>query len=176
MCIRRSVGFTLIELIVFIVIVSVGLAGVLLIFNTVTRGSADPVRAKQALAVAEGLMDEVLEKNYCDPDTESFPPPGTTAASTCGANTVESNRNLYDSTVDFDGYNPSGGGVRDVNGSSITALSTYSTSVTAPASSSAFVAGGVMIPASDYRIVTVRVTDAVTGQRYDLTAYKFNND
>ena len=46
---RSASGFTLIELIIFIVIISVGLAGVLLIFDTVTRHSADPIRAKQAL-------------------------------------------------------------------------------------------------------------------------------
>ncbi len=66
--IRRQRGVTLIELIVFIVIVSVGLAGVLASLNVSVRGSADPLQPKQALAIAEGLLEEVLLKNYTDPN------------------------------------------------------------------------------------------------------------
>ena len=171
---RENGGFTLIELIVFIVIVSVGLAGVLLIFDTVTRGSADPVRAKQALAVAEGLMDEILTKSFCDPDTEAFPVSGTVAPATCGAHTTEASRISYDDTDDYNAY--PAGSVRDISNASITALSTYTASQTVATPPSNFVFGGVTITPTNYRIVTVSVTDTVTGQRYDLTAYKFNND
>lgn len=67
---RRQRGVTLIELIVFIVIVSVGLAGILSVLNLTTRHSADPMIRKQMLAVAEGLMDEVAAQpvTWCDPD------------------------------------------------------------------------------------------------------------
>ena len=67
---RRQRGVTLIELIVFIVIVSVGLAGILSVLNLTTRHSADPMIRKQMLAIAEGLMDEVAAQpvTWCDPD------------------------------------------------------------------------------------------------------------
>jgi MSHA pilin protein MshD len=67
---RHQRGFTLIELIVFIVIVSAALAGVLTILNQTTRSSADPMIRKQALAVAEALLEEVMAKpfTWCDPD------------------------------------------------------------------------------------------------------------
>jgi MSHA pilin protein MshD len=68
---------TLIELIVFIVIVSVGLAGVLAALNVAVKGSADPLQPKQALAIAEGLMEAVLLKPYNTATT-----PGTCPA-TC---------------------------------------------------------------------------------------------
>lgn len=55
---------TLIELIVFIVIVSVGLAGVLASLNVSVKGSADPLQPKQALTIAEGQMEAVLLKPY----------------------------------------------------------------------------------------------------------------
>jgi len=67
---RRGCGFTLVELIVFIGIVSVGLAGILGVMNFTTRASADPLVQKQALAIAEAYLEEVLAMpfTYCDPD------------------------------------------------------------------------------------------------------------
>src|SRR5262245_2000641 len=66
----RSRGVTLVELIVFMVIVGVALAGIFAAFNTMTRSSADPQVRKQVLAIAESLMEEValMPFTYCDPD------------------------------------------------------------------------------------------------------------
>lgn len=64
-------GFTLVELVIFIVIVSVGVAGILLVMNTVVTSSADPMVRKQALALAESILEEVLQKEYADPDGTS---------------------------------------------------------------------------------------------------------
>lgn len=57
-------GSTLIELIMFIVIVSVALAGILLVMNTTTKGSADPLLRKQALAAAYSLLEEVELQDF----------------------------------------------------------------------------------------------------------------
>src|SRR5213595_3513007 len=69
---RRQRGVTLIELVLFIVIISVALLGILQVMNLTTRGSADPLRRKQALMLAEGLLEEVqLAKfTYCDPSSD----------------------------------------------------------------------------------------------------------
>jgi MSHA pilin protein MshD len=66
---RRSRGFSLIELIVFIVVVGVGLAGVLAVLNFTVRNSADPMLRKNMLSIAETLMEEVQLQpfTYCDP-------------------------------------------------------------------------------------------------------------
>src|SRR6187455_283650 len=66
----RSRGVTLVELIVFIVIVGVAMAGLFAAFNTITAASADPQVRKQVLAIAESLMDEValMPFTFCDPD------------------------------------------------------------------------------------------------------------
>jgi len=66
---KRQRGVTLIELVIFIVIVGIGLAGILQMLNLSTRMSADPVRRKQALLMAEGLLEEVelARFTYCDP-------------------------------------------------------------------------------------------------------------
>lgn len=61
-------GFTLIELIVFMVVVSAGLAGILTVMNTVVKSSADPMVRKQAIALADSILEEIVLKAYADPD------------------------------------------------------------------------------------------------------------
>ncbi|WP_020652174.1 type II secretion system protein [Massilia niastensis] len=65
----RERGLTLIELILFIMIVGVALAGILGVLSLTTKHSADPLRRKQALMIAEGLLEEVqlARFSYCDP-------------------------------------------------------------------------------------------------------------
>ena len=63
-CARPQRGLTLVELIIFIVSVLVGLAGVLSVLDVTVRGSADPVVRKQALALAEAMLEEVLAKSF----------------------------------------------------------------------------------------------------------------
>jgi len=70
-CVRaraRQRGLTLIELVLFIMIVGVALAAIVGVMNFTTRHSADPVRRKQALMLAEALLEEVeLAKfTFCD--------------------------------------------------------------------------------------------------------------
>jgi MSHA pilin protein MshD len=84
----RQRGFTLIELIIFIVVVSVGLAGILVVMNTSVKSSADPMVRKQAIALAESILEEVLQKAYADPD---------------GSNAGETGRDNWDNVDDYDG-------------------------------------------------------------------------
>ena len=72
MCITersRACGVTLVELIVFIVVVSVAVMGVLTALDLSNRSSTDPMVQKQALAIAEALLEEVQLQSftYCDP-------------------------------------------------------------------------------------------------------------
>lgn len=55
----RQKGISLIELIMFIVIVSIALAGIMLVMNQVSGHSADTLVHKQALTVAESLLEEI---------------------------------------------------------------------------------------------------------------------
>lgn len=86
---RAAFGFSLIELIFFIVIVSVALAGVLQVMQVTSRASADPVVRKQALALAESVLQEVLQKAYTDPDPL--------------VSTGETTRDTFDDVDDYDG-------------------------------------------------------------------------
>ena len=66
----RQKGITLIELIVFMVIVGVAMTGIISSINFNVRHSADPVVKKQALAIAEALLEEIelMPFTICDPD------------------------------------------------------------------------------------------------------------
>ena len=69
---RRQRGVTLIELILFILIIGIALAAILGVMNVTTRSSADPLRSKQALMIAEGLLEEVQQARFtrCDPSSD----------------------------------------------------------------------------------------------------------
>lgn len=110
MCInrRRMTGITLVELILFILIVSVGLVGILSVMNVTVLHSADPMVRKQALAVAESLLEEISLKNYANP-TGGY---------------SGSQRSQFDDVDDYNGY--SAAAIVDIDGSPISALSDYS--------------------------------------------------
>jgi MSHA pilin protein MshD len=67
---RQQAGLTMIELVLFMVIVGVAAAGIIGVLNIGGRHSADPVRRKQALMIAEAFMEEVLLARFtlCNPD------------------------------------------------------------------------------------------------------------
>ncbi len=138
----RQRGLTLIELIVFIVIVSVGIVGILGVFNITSAKSSDPLVRKQALAVAEALLEEIelMPFTYCDPDD----PAAATATSEAGCTVPESmsapgpetsqGETRYSTTTPFDNVNDYHGfvmsGIRDLSGTAIPVLESYSASVT----------------------------------------------
>lgn len=88
---RLQTGLTLVELIMFIVIVGVGIAGILGVMNTVVKSSADPMVRKQALAMADAVLEEVLAKAYANP-TGGYTETDMTACS---------HRALYDDVDDY---------------------------------------------------------------------------
>ena len=65
----RQRGLSIIELIIFIVVMGIAAAGIMQVFNLSTKASADPVRRKQALLLAEAMLEEIelARFTYCDP-------------------------------------------------------------------------------------------------------------
>ena len=113
-------GFTLMEMVVAIVIISVGLAGLLLAFSTAVRSSADPLVQKQMIAIAEEMLEEVLLK----PHAISGVAPAN-ALSNCG--TVAASRVAFDDVRDYHHYQTQG--VCDIDGVAVTGLEAYRVSV-----------------------------------------------
>jgi MSHA pilin protein MshD len=166
MCTNRHTarGFTLIELIAFIAMMAVGVAGVLLGFRQATIDSADPLLRKQALAIAESMLQEVQQMpfTYCDPDD----PAVSTATSSAGCSTAEalgpeSGETRYSTTTPFDNVNDYNGystasegttGIKDMTGASIPNLTNFDVAVSVAATA----LNG--IGASDSLLITVTVT------------------
>ncbi len=104
-------GFTLVELIIFIVVVSAGMAGILLVMNRIVVTSADPMIQKQSLALAESLLEEIMLKEYANPSD------GYTGL----------DRTQFDDVSDYERYSTSTGMV-DGSGTPIPGLGGYNIS------------------------------------------------
>jgi MSHA pilin protein MshD len=124
---RYQRGMTLIELLIAIVIISVGLAGVMTVFSTVVKNSADPMVQKNMLAIAEEMMEEIVIKSYT-PIANAAPP-------ACG-------RNTFNDIQDYNGYTTSNF-ICDADGNQISSLAGYSVNVAVVADAATFSGAGV---------------------------------
>ena len=57
-------GFTLVETIIFILVLSVGAAGIMTLYQNVLSHGADPLLRHKGLVLAQDLMDEILSKRW----------------------------------------------------------------------------------------------------------------
>ncbi len=174
----RCRGISLVELVVFIAIIGVGLAGILGVMNFTTRASADPLAQKQALAIAEAYLEEVLAMpfTYCDPDDDN----AATARSTAAVNPLDPTRcaatlegigaegetrgittTPYDNVNDYSSL--AAGAPARIDNIPISGLGAYSVSVGVTAT--ALVASSATVAANDAngRPQSLRVTVTVTG-------------
>ena len=149
MCSRKDVsGFTLIELVVAMVIIGVGLAGVMTAYNQVVLSSVNPLVRKQLLSVAEGMMEEVM--------LEQFAP----AAGVI----VGCNRAAADDVRDYDGYDQP---VCDVDGNALAELNGYRVAVAVADDVLTGVAAAVAVPA-----LRVTVTASSGADEMELTGWR----
>jgi MSHA pilin protein MshD len=166
---RDECGLSLVEQIVFIVLVGVAVVGVLAAMNVATRGSADPMMQKQALAIAEAVLEEVQLQpfTYCDPDDPNAPTAGGAADCTGGAAGANNENALplgpeggesrtslvtpFDNVSDYNGFSM-GPGITNITGGTIDGLEGYTTTV-----SVANQAVGT-VPSSDALLIGVTVT------------------
>jgi MSHA pilin protein MshD len=166
---RLQRGVSLIELVVFIVIVSTSIVGILKALDNANRSSTDPMVRKQALAIAEALLEEVQLQpfTYCDPDDVNAGTALSAADCTGGAGGANDENKLplgpeagetrtssttpFDNVSDYNGFSMVSG-ITDLSGTALSGLDAYSASVT--------VANQALgsVPASDSLLITVSVT------------------
>ena len=148
-------GISLIELIMFIVIVSVALAGILLVMNVTTKGSADPLIRKQALAAAESLLEEIELQDFI---SASGVPLTVTQADRASGYHIVRNYDTF-STI----------GIFPVSGvAPIPGLENYNASVTVVGT--ALGTGATAIVAGSAVLVTVTVT--APGNSVQVSGYR----
>ena len=128
-------GFTLPEALLAIVVVGIGLAGLLLVFATISRGNANPLLHQQMTAIAQQLMEEITLKPYA------------AAAHTAPAGCA---RDTYNDIADYHGYSSTG--VCTVDGVVIAELAGFN--------GSASVVAGTLAGVAAARSITVTVSHA----------------
>lgn len=113
----RSSGFTLIEMIVVIVVVAIVAVALFGVFTTNVARSADPMLRVQAVAIAQGYLDEAMLKAFTDPDQVE--------TGNCEAGET---RPTYDDVRDYNCVNDTGGAL-DQFGNPLAGLTAYNIDV-----------------------------------------------
>jgi MSHA pilin protein MshD len=147
-------GVSMIEAVLFIVVVSVALVVVLKAFDIANQGSADPILRRQSLAIAQSLLDEISFKDFANPSPGGYAGPYNAAT-----------RSQFDDVMDYNGLSLSG--ISDLSGAAVTGLSGYRAVVAVAAA-----AFGSVPSTAGYRI-TVTVTDPANNT-LTLDGYRAN--
>lgn len=155
----RARGLSLIELLLFVVVVGIALSAMLRVFVTATTASADPMIYRQQLAIAESLLREVelMPFTWCDPDD----PNATTVGSAAGCTTLEAmgpveggesryGPNHFDNVNDYAGFSMNG--IADISGAAVAGLAGYKAAVSVAAQALD------NVPAAEALRITVTVT------------------
>ena len=170
----RIRGLSLVEQIVFIVVVGVAVTGVLAALNVSTRASADPMVQKQALAIAEAVLEEVQLQpfTYCDPDDanaataidttgcasaiESLGPEAVNVPPTGPVETRAGSVRPFDNVNDYHTFSMTG--MTDIGGNAISGLDAYTATVSVATQGIASFGGKPAIPSGEALLITVTVT------------------
>jgi MSHA pilin protein MshD len=166
---RAQLGLTIVELILFIVIVGVAVAGILSVMNITVKSSADPMERKQAIAIAEALLSEVEQQpfTWCDPQDANVLTATSAAGCTAGndqnngggalsripaTETRGSTGNPFDNVADYNGYSQSP--PTDIAGGNAVAGYTSTVTITRAGGAAPFAA----LPAGAALKISVRVS------------------
>lgn len=169
---RLNTGFTLIELVITIVILTVAITGVMSVFYTNSIKGVKPILEIKAIELGQAMLDEIILKKW---DEDSPIGGGTinTALANIGTETGETNREHFDDTDDYNGYSdgtPSEP-LKNERGELLNGFEGFSRSVTIvfekPAEAPAAIA------AVNYKKITVQIT-IPTGDSFAFTTTKTN--
>jgi len=109
-------GFTLVELILFIIIVAVATSGLFAAINSSTVNNVNPLHQVRALELAQAQMDEIIGKRYdenspsggfppCDSDELGKPDCSTSLGPESDEITMPSSSVKFDDVDDYHGFN-----------------------------------------------------------------------
>lgn len=171
---RAARGLSLLELVVFIVVLGVAFAGMLVIYNQLTRASVDPLVRKQALALASSMLEEIQLRafTFCDPGDAAVhtatAPGDCTTPEAIGVEGGET-RVTFDNVSDYHGLQM-GSGTADpittAGGTTVDGTADYFVAVT--------VAQAALAPigAAESLLVTVTARHVPSGATVALQGYR----
>jgi len=132
--VRKQTGVSLVELVMFIVIVSVAVVGVLSVMDVTNRASADPARRKQAIAIAESLLEEIELQpfTFCDPHDPNASIVANAAACTIAQGLAANGESRYaeprfDNVGDYNNFQMTG--IRDIFNTPVAGLESFNANV-----------------------------------------------
>lgn len=165
MCTRSSRcarGFTLIEVLIAIIVLAVATVGILFVYTSASRGTADALNSKQAMAIAEAMVEEIQLTAFSNPSPGGFSGAATPA-----------NRQNFDDVSDYNGYASTG--VFTIDDFAITSLANYNVSVSVTPAAFAGGAGATDdITAADAKLITVTVTNPTAHVSVSLDGWRVN--
>ena len=164
---KYQYGVSLIEAVLFIVVVSIALVVVLKAFDIANQGSADPVLRRQSMAIAQAMLDEISAKDFGSPATD------VTADGYTAGPLDSATRASADDVDDYNGYDQTG--ITDLSNASLTGLENYRVQVAVEEIAINELGAGVPVVEDDpqaYRI-SVTVTDPA-GNELVLQGYRAN--
>jgi len=186
---RRVLGLSLIEMVVFIIVLGVGFAGVTVLYNQATTSSVDPVVRKQVLAIATSVLEEIELRGFtfCDPDDANV---YTATAATVGVGPAncatkaeappygpdttpvdETSRGQYDNVNDYHGFQMLSG-ITDVTGTTVPGLSGYQVSSVTVATVTNAASTFSLSSDEDLLLISITVTGP-TAVSVTLQGYRF---
>jgi MSHA pilin protein MshD len=193
---RKVAGASMVELVIFIVVVSIAVVGILPVLNIGVKGSPYAMQRKQAIAIGESLLTEIEQQNftYCDPNDPQVltAASATTGATACLGTSQDNNggtlqsinypvgtpeargdpSNPYDNVADYAGYTESSGTATDINGNNPITGYTYVVNITRAGGGVApFTTGIATVPGD---ILKIQVVVSYGGSNsVSLVGYRF---
>ena len=171
---KTETGFSLIETIIAIVIISIAVTGVMIVFVQNIQEGARPFLDTKSIQIGQSMMDEILLKRF-DEDTPLGGGRINTALSNIGTEGGESGRTDFDDLDDYNGYSDGvpGEPLQNELGNDISSgFQGFSRSVVVEFYKPADAPAG--IPTNDYKRVRVQITGP-TGDTIELRGIKTNH-
>ena len=157
----RASGFSLIEMIALIVIIGIAVAGTMFALDRMTANIPEAMVRKQAIAVADAFLAEVLSQSF-DPQAG---PAGAPA---------QSSRAGFNDMMDYNGYSETGV-YTQAGATPLTDLEGYTVTISvtdSPAELVAALPASPAVTASDQR--RVRVSVATSRETIIVDGYRLN--
>lgn len=168
-------GFSLVEIIVVIVFISIAMVGILSAYSNAMQNSAAPLHQIRAIEVAQAYLEEILNKRFDETSGQGGVPrcgssdagsQACTATANFGADAGET-RALYDDVDDFHGLDELG--LIDSLGNARVDYANYRAQISVRYAGDELSSIGV----NDAKRINVIITTA-NGASFEFSAYRVN--